>query len=106
MKIRPEEEIKMIKYVTEKNASSLVPTEGVSIKQDNTWITSKDLLYSTVEQQGSLDSTGNSAQCYVVAWIGQGEGAVWETMDKCICMAEFPLLFTALLICYLLLFSR
>ena len=28
------------------------------------WITNKDLLYST----------GNSAQCYVVAWMGEGLG--------------------------------
>ena len=38
-----------------------------------TWITNKDLL----------QSTGNSAQCYVAAWKG-----VWGKMDTCICMAE------------------
>ena len=31
------------------------------------WITNKDLLYST----------GNAAQCYVAAWIGQGFGGEW-----------------------------
>ena len=37
-------------------------------------ITNKDLLYST----------GNSAQCYVAAWMGGEFGRV----DTCICMAE------------------
>ena len=40
-----------------------------------TWITTKDLLYSTE----------NSAQCYVVAWMG---GGVWGRMDTWICMAK------------------
>ena len=31
------------------------------------WITNKDLLYST----------GNSAQCYVAAWIGGEFGGEW-----------------------------
>ena len=31
------------------------------------WITNKDLLYST----------GNSAQCYVAAWLGDGFGGEW-----------------------------
>ena len=31
------------------------------------WKTNKDLLYST----------GNSAQCYVAAWMGGGLGAEW-----------------------------
>ena len=31
------------------------------------WITSKDLLYST----------GNSAQCYVAAWMGGEFGGQW-----------------------------
>ena len=31
------------------------------------WITSKDLLYST----------GNSAQCYVAAWMGGESGGEW-----------------------------
>ena len=31
------------------------------------WITNKDLLYST----------GNSAPCYVAAWMGEGLGAEW-----------------------------
>ena len=38
------------------------------------WITNKDLLYST----------GNSAQCYVAAWMG----GVGGRMDTSICMAE------------------
>ena len=38
------------------------------------WITNKDLLYST----------GNSAQCYVAAWMGEVGGR----MDTSICMAE------------------
>ena len=37
------------------------------------WITNKNLLYST----------GNSAQCYVAAWMGS-----LREMDTCICMAE------------------
>ena len=39
------------------------------------WITNKVLLYST----------GNSAQCYVAAWVG---GEFGGRMDTCICMAE------------------
>ena len=39
------------------------------------WITNKDLLYST----------GNSAQCYVAAWTGEGS---LGKRDPCICMAE------------------
>ena len=31
------------------------------------WITNKDLLYST----------GNSAQCYVAAWMGEESGGEW-----------------------------
>ena len=31
------------------------------------WITNKDLLYST----------GNSAECYVAAWMGGGFGGEW-----------------------------
>ena len=31
------------------------------------WITNKDLLYST----------GNSAQCYVAAWMGKKFGGEW-----------------------------
>ena len=31
------------------------------------WITNKDLLYGT----------GNSAQCYVAAWIGGESGGEW-----------------------------
>ena len=32
-----------------------------------TWITSKDLLYST----------GDSAQCYLAAWVGRELGGEW-----------------------------
>jgi len=39
------------------------------------WITNKVLLYST----------GNSAQCYVAAWMG---GEFGGRMDTCIYMAE------------------
>ena len=39
------------------------------------WVIYKDLL----------QSTGNSAQCYVAAWMG---GVVWGKMDTCICIAE------------------
>ena len=39
-----------------------------------TWITSKDLLYST----------GDSAQCYLAAWVGGGLGR----MDTRVCIAE------------------
>ena len=39
-------------------------------------VINKDLLYSTK----------NSAQCYVVAWMG---GEFGKKMDTCICMAEF-----------------
>ena len=37
------------------------------------WITSKYLLFST----------GNSAQCYVPAWMGAG---FWERMCVCVCV--------------------
>ena len=39
------------------------------------WITKKDLLYST----------GNSAQCYVAAWMG---GKFWGEWIPCICVTE------------------
>ena len=42
---------------------------------DFTWRTSKDLL----------DSTGDSAQCHVAAWMG---GELGGRMDPCVCMAE------------------
>ena len=29
----------------------------------------------------NMDSTGNSAQCYVAAW----KGGVWGRMDTCMC---------------------
>ena len=35
--------------------------------QNLKWITNKDLLYST----------GNSAQCYVAAWMGEGFEGEW-----------------------------
>ena len=38
------------------------------------WIINKDLL----------DSTWNSAECYVAAWMGGS----WGKMDTCICMAD------------------
>jgi len=41
----------------------------------STWITNKDLWYST----------WNSTQCLVPAWMG---GRFGGKMDKCICMAE------------------
>ena len=40
-----------------------------------TWITNKDLLFST----------GDSAPCYVAAWMW---GGVWGRMDR-VCGAEF-----------------
>ena len=40
------------------------------------WITNKDLLYST----------GNSAQCYVAAWMGGEFGGEW--IHVYVCMAE------------------
>ena len=55
------------------------------------WITNKDLLYIT----------GNSAQCYVAAWMG---GEFGGELDTCICMAESlccaPETITTLLIGY------
>ena len=43
------------------------------------WITNKDLLCST----------GNSAQCYVAAWMGGEFGGAWiRVMDTCICMVK------------------
>ena len=55
------------------------------------WITNKNLLYST----------GNSAQCYVAAWMG---GEFGGELDTCICMAESlccaPETITTLLIGY------
>ena len=41
-----------------------------------TWRTSKDLL----------DSTGNSAQCHMVAWMGREFGGDW--IHVYVCMAE------------------
>ena len=62
------------------------------VKMD-TWITSKDLLYST----------GNSAQYYVVAWMG---GEFGGRMDTCVCITEslccLPETITTLLIGYTL----
>jgi len=56
------------------------------------WITNKTLMYST----------RNSAQCYVLAWIGLR--GVWGRMDIGICMAESlycsPETITTLLIDY------
>ena len=37
------------------------------------WITNKNLLYST----------GNSAQCYVAAWMGGGFGEEWIHVYVC-----------------------
>ena len=37
------------------------------------WITNKDLLYST----------GNSAQCYVAAWMGRWFGREWIPIYVC-----------------------
>ena len=39
------------------------------------WVTNRNLL----------DSTGNSVQCYVAAWMG---GEVWGRMHTWICIAE------------------
>ena len=56
------------------------------------WITNKDLLYIT----------GNSAQCYVAAWMREEFGGEW--IHLCIYMAEsfhcLPDIITALLIDY------
>ena len=41
------------------------------------WITNKDLLYST----------GNSAQCYVPAWMGEGFGGEW--IHVCVWLSPF-----------------
>ena len=38
------------------------------------WITNKDLLYST----------GNSAQCYVAAWMGREFGGEWIHIHVCL----------------------
>ena len=55
------------------------------------WVTNGDLL----------ESTGNSAQCYVAAWMGVGFGG---RVDTCICMTESlhcsPETATTLLISY------
>ena len=59
------------------------------------WITNKGLLYNT----------GNSAQCYVVAWMGEGFGEEWvsgsHSMAKSLCYP--PETITTLLTSYLLL---
>ena len=61
------------------------------------WIINKNLLYSR-----ELCYTGNSAQCYVAAWMGGKFGGEW--MDTCICVAESlccsPENITTLLIAY------
>ena len=41
------------------------------------WITNKDLLYST----------GNSAQCYVAAWVGGEFGGEW--IHVCVWLSPF-----------------
>ena len=41
------------------------------------WITNKDLLYST----------GNSARCYVAAWMGGGFEGEW--MHVYVCLSPF-----------------
>ena len=41
------------------------------------WITNKDLLYST----------GNSAECYVVAWMGGEFGGEWIHVFVFVCKA-------------------
>ena len=41
------------------------------------WITNKDLLYST----------GNSAQCYVAAWVGGEFGREW--IQVCVWLSPF-----------------
>ena len=41
------------------------------------WITNKDLLYST----------GDSAQCYVAAWMGGEFGGEW--IHVCVCLSPF-----------------
>ena len=38
------------------------------------WITKKDLLYST----------GNSAQCYVTAWVGEEFRGEWRHVYVCL----------------------
>ena len=57
------------------------------------WITNKDLVYST----------GNSAQCYIAAWMG-GEFGGTMTTCVCVCVAELlcyaPGTITTLLTCY------
>ena len=53
-------------------------------------------------EQGPTVYTGNSAQCYVAAWMGEGFGGEWIT---CICIAESlrwsPETITTLLIAYI-----
>ena len=34
-------------------------------------------IFKMENQQGPPDSTGNSAQCYVAAWMGEGVGGEW-----------------------------
>ena len=43
------------------------------------WITNKDLLYST----------GNSAQCYVAAWMGGEFGGEW--IHVYVCLSPFAI---------------
>ena len=54
------------------------------------WITNKDLLYGT----------GNSAQCYVAAWMGGGFGGEWMRAYVCLSLCYSPETITTLLTGY------
>ena len=55
------------------------------------WITNKHLLYST----------GNSAQCYVAAWMGRKFGGEWIRVDMAESLCCSPETITTLLISYI-----
>ena len=54
------------------------------------WITNKDLLYST----------GDSAQCYVAAWMGGEFGGEWIRVDMAVSLCCSPETITTLFINY------
>ena len=55
------------------------------------WITSKDLLYST----------GNSAQCYMAAWMGREFGGEWKNVYVWLSLFIVHLKTTTLFISYI-----
>ena len=67
--LKQKETHRLIKHTYVARGEGIVWESGMDIHTllNFKWITNKDLLYST----------GNSAQCYMVAWKGGGFGGKW-----------------------------